>query len=63
MWSNYKVWSVKCRVSSVEYNVECKCRVYSVKCKVRSVKCRWSVFDTLDKERFCSFPHRHGDAT
>ena len=55
-----------------------KCRVWSVECKVRSVKCGvWSeesatratqndmttCLETFEKERFWSFPHRHGDAT
>ena len=68
------VWSVKC----VECGVwSGKCRVWSVECKVRSVKCGvWSeesatpatqndmttCLETFEKDRFCGFPHRHGDA-
>ena len=38
-WVKCGVWSVKCRLRSVERkSVECK--VWSVKCGVRSVKCK-----------------------
>ena len=63
------MWSVECKVRSVECKVwSVECRVWecgSVECKVWSVECKRhdNLLGNLRKERFCSFPHRHGDAT
>ena len=50
-----RVWRLKCGVYKTGWNV--------TKCRACHAKRHDILLETFEKERFCSFPQRHGEAT